>query len=245
MTEKILPLLKVYPSDLAPKALVVGDPARAEQAAGFLQGARRVGSNREYVTFVGLLENQPVTICSHGVGAAGASICFTELMQGGVEIIIRAGTCGALAEPIDDGSLIIATGAVREDGTSDKLVPLAYPAFCQAEVILGLERTAQELKADFYRGIVVSQAHLYPGLLPGTLDLWRRAGALAVEMELAALLVIASLNDRRAGGIFTSDGNLARAQNALTPDSYDPHRSVVKTGVGRMLQVGLGTLVRL
>jgi uridine phosphorylase len=238
----LLPVMKVLSGDLARRALVVGDPQRAGEAARLLEEARLVGSNREYVTYTGKYAGEALTVCSHGVGAAGASVCFTELLQGGVEVIIRAGTCGALKAEIEDGSLVIGTAAIREDGTSDQLVPLAYPAFAEAGVVQALEKAASA-QGKAYLGVILTQAHLYPGLLPSTIDLWCKAGAAAVEMEYAALLVIASLHSARAGGIFTSDGNLVRKQAALSTDNYNPHREVVAQGVQRMLRIALDALV--
>ena len=43
-----LPVLQVSPQALAPRALVVGDPRRAEDAALLLEQSRQVGANREY-----------------------------------------------------------------------------------------------------------------------------------------------------------------------------------------------------
>jgi len=243
MPEKRLPVMRVSSGDLARRALVVGDPARAETASRLLQEARKVGENREYHTYSGIYGDQWVTICSHGVGAAGASICFSELMQGGVRTLIRAGTCGALVKEIEDGSLVIANGAIRSDGTTDQLIPLEYPAIADADVTRALETAALKAGCSFHKGIVLSQAHFYPGLLPGKLGMWMRAGAVGVEMELAALLVIASLNGARAGGILTSDGNLAR--HGISMESYTPDRDVVRGGIQTMLQVALEALTRM
>ena len=125
--DKLLPNLKTRPSDLASHALVVGDPERAALAAELLTNAEEVGYFREYRTFTGEFAAKRVTISSHGVGAAGASVCFEELMQGGVKTIIRAGTCGAMRKGIKDGELVIGTGAIREDGTSERLMPNTIP----------------------------------------------------------------------------------------------------------------------
>ena len=125
---------------------------------------------------------------SHGIGGPAASVCFTELFQGGVQTIIRAGTCGALVESIEDGQLILATGAIREDGTSHSLVPLAYPAIADRHVVQALEESADARGHDSLpTGIVLTQSYLYPGVLPSTTDLWMQTGAVCVEMELCWL----------------------------------------------------------
>jgi uridine phosphorylase len=246
-TDDQLPVLSVSPSQLATRALVVGDPNRAAQAAQLLDKPQQIGNNREYLTYTGTYHGVELTVASHGIGGAAASVCFAELFQGGVHTIVRAGTCGALLETIDDGQLILATGAVREDGTSPSLVPLSYPAIADRQVLHALEESAaaygyHQLPA----GVVLTQSYLYPGLLPTTTELWMKAGAVCVEMELATLLVMAGIRNLRAGGIFTSDGNLARRQDAdLDPQSYDPHRKVVARGIQDMLTVALDALARL
>ena len=56
-----------------------------------------------------------VTVASHGVGASGANVLFSELIQIGVDVIIRAGTCGTYG-PYPHGSHVVASSAVRNDG---------------------------------------------------------------------------------------------------------------------------------
>jgi len=242
-----LPILKVTPSQLAPRALVVGDRERAFQAAQLLTDPDEVGHNREYRTFTGSYTGVPLTVCSHGIGGPAASICFKELIQGGVKTIIRAGTCGALVETIDDGQLVLATGAIREDGTSTSLVPLAYPAIADRHIIQALEESAAgQGYTSLHTGIVLTQSYLYPELLPTTTELWMEAGAVCVEMELATLLVMSGLHGVRSGGIFTSDGNLVRRDTPdLDTSTYDPHRDVVTHGVQTMLTIALDALTRL
>jgi uridine phosphorylase len=212
-----------------------------------LDRAEQVGDNREYRTFTGSYAGTQITIASHGIGGPAASVCFSELFQGGVNTVIRAGTCGALVESIDDGQLILATGAIREDGTSPSLVPLAYPAIADRHVIQALEDSARTQGYDSLpTGVVLTQSCLYPGVLPSTTELWMQTGAVCVEMELATLLVMAGLNGVRAGGIFTSDGNLARRDKPdVDTSTYDPHRQVITQGVQTMLKIALEALARL
>lgn len=212
-----------------------------------LDRAEQVGDNREYRTFTGTYAGVQLTVASHGIGGPAASVCFSELFQAGAHTVIRAGTCGALVESIEDGQLILATGAIREDGTSPNLIPLAYPAIADRHVVRALEESAAAQGYDSLpTGVVLTQSYLYPGVLPVTTELWMQAGAVCVEMELATLLVMAGLNGLRAGGIFTSDGNLARRRDPeVDPSTYDPHRQVVSQGIDAMLQIALDALARL
>jgi len=248
-----LPGVRAYAEDIATHALVVGDPNRAAAAAQHLDGAQEVGNWREYRTFTGHYKGKRITISSHGVGAAGAAVCFESLFYGGVRTVIRAGTCGAMQLGIDDGDFVIATGAVREDGTTPLLIPLTYPAVANYRVVQALESAATEAGfAEPHLGLVRTGAAFFPGLLPPQHDMWMKANVIATEMELAALLVIASLRGARAGGILVSDGNLAQSMEETKKgkvydqfQDYNPHRDVVRNGVETMVRVALDALAHL
>jgi uridine phosphorylase len=248
MSEQQLPFLRARASQIAERALVVGDPNRAEMCASLLDDAEELGFFREYRTFTGIYEGTPITVCSHGVGSAGACIPFHELFLGGVKSIIRAGTCGAMQKGIPDGSTVIATGAVRQDGTTPGLVPMEYPAVAHFQVVNALMDASQKNGiANPYHGIVLSSANFYPGPLDEMKFSWMDTNVIAVEMEASALFVMASLRGLRAGAILTTDGNLAEKQSKteLEDYSYDPHRDVVKQGTQKMLEIALQALVAL
>jgi uridine phosphorylase len=242
--EERTPTLRVLPSEVAPRALVVGDPQRVLDAAKYLKNVKEIGFFREYRTVTGEYNGVPITISSHGVGSSGANICFHELFRCSVRYIIRAGTCGAMKKGIQDGDTIIGTAAIREDGTSEHMAPMSFPAAASRLVTNTLVKASRALGVEQpHEGLVLTQAYFYPGMLPSETDIWLETGLVsAVEMEYATLLVMAALNGVKAGGIFTSDGNMTEEAD---PDAYDPHRTVVDEGKKRMLQIALQALADL
>lgn len=239
----LLPHLKIRPGDVAPLAVVVGDPARAEAASHLLDDVTRAGAHREYVTYTGNYRSKLVTIASHGIGAAGAAICFEELARAGGRVMIRAGTCGALQPPINDGDLIIGTGAVRDDGYTERVMPIGFPAISHLDVTNALIAASARLNEHVHTGVVMSSDVFYPSaVVPRDYSIWAAAGAVAIEMELSALLIVAALRGFRAGGIFTADGNLTRSTVSDGSD-FNPHREVVQAGIHRMIRVALEAVV--
>mgnify|MGYP000861569197 CR=1 FL=1 len=229
------PHLKLRAGQISPYVLVCGDPARAEKIAKLCESCEELAYNREYRTFAGVYKGERITITSHGVGSAGASICFEELIKIGAKVIVRVGTCGSLQDYLGQGDHIIATGAVREDGVTPLLVPLGYPAIADAEVCQAIEKACKEIQAPYRRGIMVTSDLFYPGVLPSSLELYSKAGVPGVEMEVSALYVIASLRGVKAGAIATVDGNPLKWDEG----NYDPHGEQVTRGKERMLQIGL------
>lgn len=243
-TASLLPLLQVRADDIASHVLVVGDPGRAEDAAALLSNARQVGANREYATFTGHAGERRITIASHGVGAAGAGVCFEELIRAGARLLVRAGTCGALRDDIEDGDLVIASGAVREEGLTPRLTPLSYPALANHRVVAALEEAALAELSRFHTGVVLTTDLFYPSeALAQSWTVWQKSHVLAVEMEAAALFIVAGLHGIPAGGVFTVDGNPTRSAQDMS--EYDPYRPVVAKGKKKMLRIALKVLERM
>ncbi|WP_258566721.1 nucleoside phosphorylase [Leucobacter luti] len=237
-------MLRTRVSDLADRALVVGDPGRAARVAELLDDARQLTANREYHVYSGQYRGVPVTVASHGVGAAGAAVCFEELARGGVSRIIRSGTAGGIQPEVVDGAIVVATGAVRADGISHQLVPTEFPAIATPELTIALRAAAAETGLKTHTGIVLTGDMFYPSDVITGIDhaMWQRAGIVAVEMEAAALFVIAALHGIESGAVFAIDGNpLNAADEAM--DGYDPYREIVTQAVDGALKCALDVLV--
>ncbi|MBI4674946.1 MAG: nucleoside phosphorylase [Chloroflexi bacterium] len=237
------PHLRLEPSDISPFVLTCGDPARAKQIADYFTNAKQVGAFREYHSYTGEYRGLRVTAISHGVGGAGAAICFEELIGIGAQTIIRVGTCGSYVRELRTGGLIIGTGATREDGTSNVLAPVEYPAISDLDVTLALRDAAQRRgDVKYILGVLRSDAAFYHGLTPNPHQYWADVGAVGIEMELATLLIIASLRRVRAGGIFAVDGN--PNEPAETSD-YNPHSAVVAQAKEKAIEIALEAMLAL
>lgn len=232
----VLPITTIPRTGLPGSALVVGDPARARRVADLLEDREQVGANREYVTFRGRWRGTDLVVASHGVGGPGAICAFQELMDAGARTLVRLGTAGAMAPGLRAGDVVVAEATVREDGVTDQLVPPAYPAYSTPEVVLALADAARARGLTAHRGIVWTRALFYPGLVPLPTDAYVQAKVVAIEMELSALLVLASTRGCRSGGILVIDGASA------DDEPYDPHREPVAQGVARATDVALDAL---
>jgi uridine phosphorylase len=218
MSGTFLPIIAVDSSDLPEAMVVVGDPDRAERASRLLGSPRLLGRNREYVSYVGTHQGSTVGVISHGVGSPGAAACFEELFRGGVKRVVRAGTAGGMQPSVTDGY-------------TDGVVPPGFPAVADRL----LSSSLVEAAGNVHEGIVLTSSVFYPHAVLGSdLEMWQRAGVVAVEMECAALFVLASLHDAAAGAILAIDGN-PLAQGDTDMEGYDPHRDVVREATERAL----------
>jgi uridine phosphorylase len=200
--------------DVARYALLPGDPRRVERIASHLDEARKVGDYRGYVTYTGEAGGVGISACSTGIGCPSAAIVVEELMRIGVETFIRVGTTGSLQPGLDSGDIVVATAAVRAEGTSRAYVPVEYPATASLDVTLALLDAARELGIEVHPGIVMSTDAYYGGN-EEALRKFGAANVLSIEMEASIIFTLAALRGMRAGAIMVVDGNIAEGTGKM------------------------------
>ncbi len=183
--------------------ILTGDPGRVEKIAAKLENPVHIATKREYVTYTGTINGTKVSVTSTGIGGPSASIAMEELVMLGAHTFIRVGTSGAIDSTIDTGSLIIPTGAIRKDGTGNEYVPIEFPAVPDHGLVSALIESAENLSFTSHTGIVECKDSYYgqhdPERMPASAELlykweaWKRAGAIASEMESATLFIVASV----------------------------------------------------
>ena len=210
--------------------ILPGDPGRCEKIASYLDKPRHISTNREFNIYEGILSGERVTVCSTGIGGPSAAIAMEELAACGADTFIRVGTCGGISEKVRAGNLVIASGAVRQDGTSREYAPIEFPAVPDTEVLFALCSAAKKLRKITHVGIVQAKDSFYgqhsPEKMPVREELlfkwnaWKKLGVLASEMESAALFTVASYLGVRCGSVFCTVWNQERA-NASLPGGLD------------------------
>lgn len=238
----VLPCIALCEGDINPRVITCGDPARAKKISEKLEDVRCLAQNREYHSYSGTYKGVPITVTSHGVGEGGAVIGFESLCRAGAKVIIRVGTCGGMQEEVTPGSIVIAKAACREDGVTEKMLPLSYPAVSDLDVVKALEESAGKLNIQTHSGIILTQALFYPGLLESKVRLYQKAGVIAMENEVAGLLVVASLHGIKAGAILAAD---APAFELVGVEGYQPDEKMVALAVNHEIEIALDALIQI
>ena len=120
--------IQLKEGDVADFVILPGDPGRVDFIAEHFDDAKEVAYNREYKTITGTYKGRPVSVTSTGIGCPSAAIAVEELANIGAKTLVRLGTSGAMQEHTRVGDLVIANGAVRQEGTSPQYMPMEFPA---------------------------------------------------------------------------------------------------------------------
>ena len=207
-------------SDAGKYVILPGDPGRCELIARYFDDPKKIAQNREFVTYTGTLLGEKVSVCSTGIGGPSAAIAIEELTAVGADTFVRIGTCGGINLKVRSGDCVIATGAVRMEGTSREYAPIEYPACPDFDVLSALVDSAKALNVRWHTGVVQCKDSFYgqhsPERMPVSYELlnkweaWKRLGVLASEMESAALFTAAAALGVRCGSVFSVVWNQER-----------------------------------
>lgn len=217
--------LQIRPGDVGRYVILPGDPKRCEKIARHFDDAKLVADSREFVTYTGYLDGEKVSVTSTGIGGPSATIAMEELVLCGADTFVRVGTCGGIDLDVKGGDIVVATGAVRMEGTSREYAPIEYPAVADLDVTNALVAAAKEKNFTHYTGVVQSKDAFYgqhePEKMPVGYELinkweaWKMMGCLASEMESAAMFICASKLRARAGSCFLVVANQEREKLGL------------------------------
>lgn len=199
---------------LAARVLLPGDPGRAlALAQDLLDQPLMFNHNRGLWGYTGqAADGEPLTIQSTGMGGPSAAIVLEELIALGVTRAIRVGTAGALDPGLKLGELLVVDRALAGDGTSRALGASEWSS-ADRELLAALCAAAQGSAS----GPIVS-SDLFYELGQSRLEAWTRAGALAVEMETAALFAVGALRGVQVGCVVAITDLLSADRQRIEPD---------------------------
>ncbi len=236
--------LKIKPGDIGSYVILPGDPGRCRQIAAYLDNPQKIAENREFTTYTGTLDGVKVSVVSTGIGGPSASIALEELIHCGAHTFIRVGTSGGMQPEVLGGDLVIATGAVRMDGTGTEYAPIEYPATAHFDVVQALQQAAVQSGHRFHIGVVQCKDSFYgqhepenmpvSAVLKQKWDAWLGCGALASEMESATLFIVAAVRRVRIGSVLLVLGNQTRRAMGLEDIQVHDTTRCIETAVAAM-----------
>ncbi len=217
--------IQVAQGEVGRYVIMPGDPKRCVKIAQYFDNPVLIADNREYITYTGTLDGVKVSVTSTGIGGPSAAIAMEELVSCGADTFLRIGTCGGMQTEVKSGDIVIATGAIRMEGTSREYAPIEFPAVPDLAVTNALVEAAKAKGYPFHAGVVQAKDSFYgqhePETKPVSYELmnkweaWKRLGCLASEMESAALFTVASYLRVRAGACFLVVANQEREKLGL------------------------------
>ena len=199
--------IRTIPEEVGRYVIMPGDPGRVPKIAALLDDAKQVAQNREY-----------------------------NVVKCGADTFIRIGTSGGMDLSVSGGDLVIASAAVRGEGTSKEYLPEGYPAVADFTVTTALAKAAAALSEDklgkrYHVGVVHSKDSFYGEVEPDSMpvsgdinyrwDAYLRCGCMTSEMECAAVFSVGITRHVRCGAVITAIWNVERSKADLEDNVSD------------------------
>lgn len=227
--------------------ILPGDPGRCEKIAKYFDNSQFVTSNREFTTYTGTILGKKVSVTSTGIGGPSASIAMEELTKLGAHTFVRIGTCGGINLKVKSGDCVVATGAIRNEGTSREYAPIEFPAVADYEVTKALVNACKQLDRVHHYGVVQCKDSFYgqhsPDRMPVSYELnnkweaWKKLGVLASEMESAALFTVAASLGVRCGSVFNVVWNQERKALGYKENDCHDTSKVIEVAIEAIKQL--------
>ena len=115
---------------------------------------------------------------------------FDELIGMGIKEFVLIGSCGCLAQNIEENSLIVPNCALRDEGTSFHYEPASDEIKLETEAVAVIENTLKSLKLNFLRGKTWTTDAIFRETKQ-KVELRRNQGAITVDMECAGMAACA------------------------------------------------------
>ena len=234
------------PGELAEYILLPGDPDRTSRIATRLDAVELERRHREFASVTGTYKGLRVSIVSTGIGTDNVEIAIAEILAL-VErpTIIRVGSSGGLQPEMALGDLVITSGAVRLETTTNWFVHDGYPAVADYEAVVALIEAADRLGHRYHVGLTATAPGFFgaqgrpipqlPIRYPDLAEDMARQRVLNFEMEASALLVLAGLARCRAGVVCAVYAQRTTGE-FVTGDAKDKAEAAcVETGLESLL----------
>ncbi|MDR3239302.1 MAG: purine-nucleoside phosphorylase [Clostridiales bacterium] len=225
--------------DIAETVLMSGDPLRAKLIAErYLQDAVQYNDIRGMFGFTGLYKGKRVSVQGHGMGMPSLGIYVHELFYFyDVKNIIRVGTAGSISPDLKVKDIVIAQGACTDSNYASQFdLPGTYAPIASFTLLETAAAQARQLGLRFAVGNVLASDHFY-GEEPSLMKKWRDMSVLAVEMESAALYMIAAQAGKNALCILTISDEIFTGAQATVLERQNAFTGMMEIALETALQI--------
>lgn len=223
----------------AKTVLMPGDPLRAKFIAEtYLEEPKLVNNVRGIQGYTGTYKDVPVSVMASGMGMPSMAIYSYELFNMyGVENILRVGSAGAVSMELKLRDIVLGQGACTSSSMQDNFgVHGHFAPIADFDLLRCAAQICEERKLRYKAGNLISSDIFYnddPAFNQPFLNL----GALAVEMEAAALYMNAARAGKRALAICTI------SDHVLTGEATSAEER--QTTFNEMMELALEVAVRM
>lgn len=206
--------LQFRPGDFGEIALVSGQQHRAQICLQQMENPVKNFTFLGYTFWTGTYKGKKITVGNGGFYAPDSAFVTELLCVGGINTLIRLGSCGSLREDINIGDYVLTTDVVRGDGATRYYVDDNYKSKVSDDISEKLEKTFSPAGRVHRGGVWTTDA-----IFRETKDIvnsYIQKGAIAVDMVTSPFVTVANLYNKKVGAILVVSDNLITGEMGFT-----------------------------
>ena len=142
--------------------------------------------------FILEVNRKPCGIVPRPIGGSYAVLVAEQLLASGARVIVGLTSAGRVSPKLQIPSLVVATAAIRDEGTSFHYLPASRSVAAPPRLVALLADELKRLVLSVHKGTVWTTDAPYRETRQ-QLDQYGEEGVLAVEMQAAALFALAQV----------------------------------------------------
>ena len=170
------------------------------------------------------VNGKPCGIVPRTIGGSYAVLIAEQLLASGARVIVGLTSAGRVSPKLQIPSLVVATGAIRDEGTSFHYLAASRSVAAPPEPVAPLASELKRLGLPVYEGTVWTTDAPYRETRQ-QLDQYGEEGVLAVEMQAASLFALAQVRHAQIAVV-------AHVSNATDHEGEPFDRGPEHEGVG-------------
>ena len=214
----LLETLQFRPGDFGKVAIISGQPQRAKMCVDQLENPVKNFTFLGYSFWTGTYKGKKITVGNGGFYAPDSAFVTELVCEGGVDTLIRVGSCGALSKDIGIGDFVIGDKVLRGDGATRYYVDDNYTAKVDKDLTDKLEKTFKNIAGTHRGGIWTTDAIFREtkDIVNGYID----KGAVAVDMVTSPFVTVANLYKKKVAVVMAVSDNLITGEMGFTDYRY-------------------------
>ena len=164
-------------------------------------------------------DGRVAVLTGFGLGAPIVAAQAEELIALGARRLVSIALAGGLQPDLPPGSIVVATGALRDEGTSHHYLPAGREIASDPGLVDELSAALEKRGAPHRRGLTWSTDAPYRETAE-EVAAYAGQGVLVVDMEFAALLAVAHVRGVAAAAVLVAGDSLAGG-HWTPPDRLD------------------------
>ncbi len=201
----LLNAMQFRDGDFGKIGIISGQLQRVQMCLEALENPIKNFSAFGYTFWTGKYKGKRVTVGNGGMYAPDAALITEIVCEGGVDILIRLGSCGALKEEMNIGDFVIAEAALRGDGVTNYYVDKGFVPYAEKALVEALSGVTNKQAA--YKGMVWTT----DAILRETKEVINKVvekGAIAIDMVTSPFFTITHLYKKKAAALLVVADNL-------------------------------------